>query len=137
LLRVEGEPAAYAPLVAAAAAEGQRIGWLELAGEPALPEPLAAALAAGLERAVAVGHGRTVAARRRRGPAVLRELLRQQFLGCVAVLVRGEASAPRLAVDGDRWRVEAAGSPPRDLDTAALVAALRQPRPFPPAEPIT
>jgi hypothetical protein len=86
---------------------------------------------------VVAGPGATVAARARRGPALLRELLRQQFLGCAAVLVRGEVDAPRLAALDEGWRVEVADAPPRTLDTAALVAALRQPRPFAPAEPIT
>jgi hypothetical protein len=102
-----------------------------------VPEPLAAALAAGADRAVAVGPRATVSARARRGPAALRELLRQQFLGCAAVLVRGEVEAPRLLRTEEAWRVEVAHAAPRRFDTAALVAALRQPRPFAPAEPLT
>jgi hypothetical protein len=138
LFRVEAEAAAFAPLLLAASADGLRIGWLELAAPPALPEPLQAAIEAGGARAVAVAGGWTLAARPLRGAPRLRELLRQQFLGCVAVLVRGVAEAPVLAPAGDgAWLVGTADGEQRRLATEQLVAALRQPRPFPPAEPVT
>jgi hypothetical protein len=139
LLRVAEEAQAFAPLLLAAAADGMRVGWLELAEPPALPEPLRAALLAGSARAVAVAEPWTLAARPRRGAPGLRELVRQQFLGCVAVLVRGEVDAPRLAPagDGSGWHVTVGEEAARRLDTAQLVAALRQPRPFAPAEPMT
>lgn len=139
LLRVEADARAFAPLLLVAGAEGLRVGWLELAEPPALPEPLREALLAGSARAVAVAEAWTLAARPRRGAPRLRELLRQQFLGCTAVLVRGAAvEAPLLAPQPDGgWVVAAGEGGERRLDTAALVAALRQPRPFPPAEPMT
>jgi hypothetical protein len=137
LLRVDAEPSAFAPLLSAAAAAGLRIGWLDLRGEASPPPSLAAALAAGGDRAVAVGEGCTVVARARRGPALLRELVRQQFLGCVAVLVRGGVEAPRLAPLGEGWVVEVPGGPTRTLDGPSLVAALGEPRPFAPSEPMT
>ena len=96
------------------------------------------ALAAGSERAVAVGESWTLAARARRGPARLRELLRQQFLGCTLVLVRGDADAPALASTGDGgWRITIPGGAERRLALEQLIAALREPRPFAPAEPVT
>ncbi len=140
LLQVVEEPQAFAPLLLAAAADGMRVGWLELAAPPALPEPLRAALLAGSSRAVAVAESWTLAARPRRGAPRLRELVRQQYLGCVAVLVRGDVAAPRLAPAGDGsgcWHVTVGEQAARRLDTAQLVAALRQPRPFAPAEPMT
>ena len=138
LLRVAGEPHEYAALLRAAAEAGMRVGWLELQ-EPALPpEGLRAALDAGSDRAVAVGEGWTVTARPRKGAARLRELMRQQFLGCTLVLVHGEADAPWLAPVGeDAWRVTIPGGGERRLTLEQLVAALREPRPFAPAEPIT
>lgn len=142
VLRVEEDPAVFGPLLAAAAAAGLRVGWLELAAPPAPPEELRRALLAGGERAVAVGEGWSVSVRARRGPPRLRELLRAQFAGCAAVLVRGElgvmagVEAPRLApIAEGTWSVRA-GERERRLDAAALVAALREPRPFPPAEPV-
>ena len=137
LLRVEAEPRAFAPLLLAAGAAGLRVGWLELVDPPALPEPLRAALAAGSARAVAAAEPWTLAARPRRGAPRLRELVRQQFLGCVAVLVRGSVAAPLLApLDDGAWSLRGDDGE-RRLDSGQLVAALRQPRPFPPFEPLT
>src|SRR5688500_124252 len=82
LLRVAEEAHVFQPLLAAAVDAGLRVGWLELQAPPPPPEGLRDALAAGSERAVAVGESWTLAARARKGPARLRELLRQQFLGC-------------------------------------------------------
>src|SRR5581483_3598750 len=101
LLRVEDGPQAFAPLLAAATAAGARVGWLELAAiahldEPSLPEPLASVLAAGGERAVVIGATFSLSARRRKGSPVLRDVLRQQFLGCALVLARGDVEAPLL-----------------------------------------
>lgn len=135
LLRVSVEPSAFAPLVAAARAAGARVGWLELppaapAPPPATPSSLEEAAAAGVLRAVAVGEGRTVAVKPLAGPPVLRDLLREHFLGCALVLVRGELEAPLLTPDGDAWRLEPPGQPPRRLTTQELVARLRRPRPW-------
>jgi hypothetical protein len=137
LLRVEAEPAAFAPLFAATEAIGLRVGWLEFGAGEEPPAPLAAALAAGGDRAVSVAERATVAVRRRRGPAALRELLRQQFLGCELVLVRGEVDAPRLSVDGDALRVATADGAERRWAPDQLAAALRRPQPFAPATPAT
>lgn len=138
LLRVAEEAHVFAPLLRAAAAAGMRVGWLELGAPPQPPEILRSALEAGGERAVAVGDGWTVTARPRKGAARLRELMRQQFLGCTLVLVHGEADAPALAPAEDGvWRVSIPGGNERRLTLDQLVAALREPRPFAPAEPVT
>ena len=138
LLRVAEEAEVYRPLLVAAGEAGLRVGWLELQAPPPPPPTLSGALAAGSERAVAVGESWTLAARARKGPARLRELLRQQFLGCTLVLVRGEADAPLLvAADDGMWHVTIPGGSERRYGTDQLAAALREPRPFAPAEPVT
>jgi hypothetical protein len=138
LLRVAEEARVYEPLLRAAAAAGLRVGWLELQTPAPPPAEVRAALDAGSERAVTVGESWTLAARLRKGPARVRELLRQQFLGCTLVLVRGEAEAPLLVPAGDdAWRVTIPGGKERRLTVDQLVAALREPRPFAPAEPVT
>ena len=140
LLRVEGAPDVYAPLLAAAAAAGMRVGWLELQDAPPAPPLLQNVLQAGSDRVVAIGESWTLAARPRKGPARLRELLRQQFLGCALVLVRGnvDTPAPTLSANDDgSWRVTISDAVERRLTTEQLVAALREPRPFAPLEPVT
>lgn len=136
LLRVEEEPQRYAPLIAAARAEGLRVGWLDLGAPPSpVPDPLEAAAGLGVLRAVSVGEGRTVAVKPLQGAPVLKDLLREHFRGCVLVLVRGEAAAPLLTAHDEGWTVT-----PRDLaaqryDTAALVSALRGPHSWAPPRP--
>jgi hypothetical protein len=131
LLRVDDPPDRFAPLIAAARAEGLRVGWLELTNsEDAVdvPEILAPAAGLGVLRAVAVGGGRTVAVKPLRGAPVLKDLLREHFLGCALVLIRGEVDAPRLAPDGEAWRVESPGEAARAYGTGQLVGALRSPK---------
>ena len=157
LLRADGPPELYAPLFRAARAEGLRLGWLDAAAgvevfasaEGALPEDrgalrsapppapvperLEAAAALGALRAVAVGGGRSVAVKPLRGTAVLRDLLREHFRGCAAVLVAGAgapADAPVLAADGDGWTVRPAGAAAVRLGAEELVRRLRKPRPW-------
>ena len=139
LLRVEEGPERFAALVAAARAESMRVGWLELATAGPAPESLEAAAALGCLRAVAVGEGRAVAVKPIAGPPVLRDLLREHFLGCTLVLVRGGAGeapvqntvdAPLLAPEGDAWILTPPSTPPRKLTTPELVAALRKPHPW-------
>jgi hypothetical protein len=131
LLRVEEGAERFAALVAACRAEGIRVGWLELgaAGEP--PATLEAAAALGCLRAVAVGEGRAVAVKPIAGPPVLRDLLREHFLGCTLVLLRGTVEAPALAPDGDAWTLTPPASPARRLTTPELFALLRKPRILP------
>lgn len=134
LLRVEQGAAEYAPLFAAARSIGLRIGWLEL-GEPApgpVPPSLEAAAGEGALRAVAVGGGRTVAVKPRKGAPVLRDLLREHFRGCSLVLVHGDSpDVPGLSREGEVFRV-ASGAVVRTFDATRLAEALRRPRPFEP-----
>ncbi|HEX2163937.1 MAG TPA: hypothetical protein VHM02_08310, partial [Thermoanaerobaculia bacterium] len=140
LLRATAAPDSFAPLAAAMAALGLRLGWLELAAAPPAPLPAgpAAALGLGVLRAVAVGPGLTVAAKPLRGAPVLRDLLREHFLGCRLVLIAGEAAPeelPAIEPDGGedggedgRYRLVAGGGEAaRRLTAAALAARLRRP----------
>jgi hypothetical protein len=127
LVAVDDEPAAFASLFEAARAAGVRIGWLDLREGAGAPAPGAPAVESGAAKSVTVGAGRVVSVKRVAGPSVLRDLLREHFLGCGIVLVRGAAAEPRLARDGDGFRLAAAGSE-RRLDAARLVAELSRPR---------
>lgn len=146
LARVEAPPEAFAPLVAAARALGLRAGWLDLGLEVEPGAPLAAAADLGVLRAVAVGTGctglgRTVAVKPLAGAPVLKDLLREHFLGCALVLVRGasEASDPLLATAArltpvaEGFRLEGAAPSPvaLTLTAEALASRLRRPRLLP------
>jgi hypothetical protein len=150
LLRVDEPPERYAPLFAAARAEGLRLGWLDLAASsPAplpvpLPAPLETAAGLGALRAVAVAGDRSVAVKPLKGAPVLRDLLREHFRGCVLVLVRGEGLSPLSSLSsdiavlqeaGEGWSVTAPGEAARAFTTADLAAALRRPRPWGPPLP--
>lgn len=131
LLAVRQGPEAFAPLVAAAAAEKLRCGWLDLlAAAPDPPPALAGAAGLDLLRSVAVGPGCAVALKPLRGAPVLRDLLREHFLGCALVLVRGGQPLPALTPAGDLWRLDLPGGQTQTLDLPTLVARLRRPRPF-------
>lgn len=109
LFFVSAPAADFAPFVAAARALGLRVGWLELA-PPAPPPALALALDAGCGKAVSLGPGGSVAAKRLGGPPVWQDVLREHFAGHAAVLVAGEglalpAGTPRLEVSDGRYRV--------------------------------
>jgi len=140
LLRIELGPATFLPLFAAAHGLKLRLGWLELGGavEP-LPASLDAAAALGALRAVAVGEGKAVAVKPRRGAPILKDLLREHFSGCALVLVDGgEEAAPGLPLlrphegEGEPlWRIVLPGNPEeRRFTSAALAAALGKPRPW-------
>ena len=96
---------------------------------PPSPEIWRAAAGLGTLRAVAAGGGRAVAVKPLRGEPVLGDLLREHFRGCALVLVRGEAAAPLLQLDGERWTVTVPGEAARAFATADLAEALRSPRP--------
>lgn len=130
LLRVEDAPESFSALVSAARAENLRIGWLELAETLPLPETLQTAADQGVLRAVSVGGGRTVAVKPLRGAPVLKDLLREHFLGSVLVLVRGDIDAPRLRADGEGWRMAVPGEAEQALTMDQLLAKLRSPLPL-------
>ena len=130
LLGVDEGPESFAALVAAARRLGLRVGWLDLARRPEVPAALGSAVAAGAFRAVAATDGGTVSVKRVPAGPRLDDLLREHFLGCRLVLVRGEGPAARLEARGDGWRIrrrpEGAGRP-LDLSTAELARRLRRP----------
>jgi hypothetical protein len=131
LLRVVDAPDRFASLIEAARGLDLRIGWLDLdGGTVPVPELLAGAAALGVLRAVAVGAGRAVAVKPLRGAPVLKDLLREHFLGCALVLVRGEVDAPSLRSEDGGWIVAPSGGAPRRFSAEELAAALRQPRPW-------
>lgn len=144
MLRYDGEPSALAGLFAAVRAEGLRAGWLELGagamGSSAQGPDVGSAVEAGAFRAAAVAAGRVVSVKAIAGPPVLRDLLREHFLGCALVVVRpGRAASgfeadlgevPVLEAVEGRLRVTAPGQAALDLAPADLAARLRRPRPW-------
>lgn len=139
LLRTTAEPEAAADLLAAGRQAGLRAGWLDLAGAPPGAGPLDRAAGAGALRAVAVGEGRSVAVKTFTGPPVLRDLLRQHFLGCAFVLVRppdgpapppvtGVGDLPLLEPVEGGWRLSPADGTAARLSTPELVARLQSPQ---------
>lgn len=133
LLQVMFAAPAYRELIELANEHDLRVGWLELESDPEPPVFLDAAAAEGVMRAVAVGGGRSVAVKPIRGPAVLDDLLREHFLGCALVLVRGGVAtidAPMLSREGDAeqvfWKVASGPA----MTSAELVGRLRRPRPW-------
>ena len=127
-------PGAAAPPEAARSTAAPPAGAARLAPPPApVPERLEAAAGLGALRAVAVGGGRSVAVKPLRGAPVLRDLLREHFRGCAAVLVAGggaPADAPALAADGESWTVRSPGAAALRLGAEELVRRLRRPRPW-------
>lgn len=127
LIGVEGEVAAFESLFAAARERRLRFGWLELDASACLPPEWAAPLVAGAFRAVAASGGETVSVKKRKGPAILRDLLRENFLGADAVLVKGADLFPRLRLEGATWRFAESPQRERGMDLEQLLARLRKP----------
>jgi hypothetical protein len=133
LLRVTLAPDRFASLIEAARALKLRIGWLDWSATPGqcpAPSGLEVAADLGVLRAVSVQEGRTVSVKPLRGRPVLKDLLREHFLGCALVLVRGDVDAPALEPDDDGWRIQLPENASRRLTTADLSEALRKPRPW-------
>jgi len=128
-----------APGETSSAARHETAGETGRATPPApVPERLESAAALGALRAVGVGGGRSVAVKPLRGAPVLRDLLREHFRGCAAVLVAGDgapAEIPFLVADGDAWTVRTSGAAGLRLGAAELVRRLRRPRPWGAAGP--
>lgn len=129
LLAVDQGPDAFAALFEAAREAGERVGWLDLSEEVAspLPSELASAAELGAMRAVHAGGGRTVVVKPVAGAAVLRDLVREHFLGCTLLLVRGLAGWPRLEPDGASFLLRSTSDRHRRLGAAELVAEIRRP----------
>ncbi|QQR73612.1 MAG: hypothetical protein IPJ17_19395 [Holophagales bacterium] len=130
LFAVDEEPQAFAPLWAAAAAAGLRLGWLELGEPDPVSARLEAAAEAGAMRAVRAGNRRVATVKPMRGAPVLRDLLREHFAGCAGVLICGSDLSPRLAPCGESWSLRSsAASAAREVSADGFVALLRRPRP--------
>jgi hypothetical protein len=128
LVAVDQGPESFAPLFAAAHAQGVRVGWLDLGAAAEPPAALAAAALAGAAKAVAAAPGRVVVLKPTKGAAVLRDLLREHFLGYAIVLVRGHTGRPRLELDAEGARLELAADRSRRLPLDELLRELARPR---------
>lgn len=128
LLAVDGPAEAYASLFTAAQAAGLRIGWLVMNAPVEPPPPLQAPPLLAAFRAVAVGNGRSLAMKPMKGEAVLRDLLREHFLGADVVLVAGLELFPRLTARGDGpWNLVESATASRTYTTEELLVRLRKP----------
>ncbi len=128
LLAVDGPAEEFAPLFAAAKAAGLRVGWLALNASVDPPPPLQAPPLLEAFRAVAVGDSRSVAVKPMKGKAVLRDLLREHFLGADVVLVAGLELFPRLTARGEGpWKLEESATASRLYSTDELLVRLRKP----------
>ncbi len=128
LISVDRPAEEFAPLFAAAKAAGLRVGWLALNVSVDPPAPLQAPPLLQAFRAVAVGDGRSVAMKPMKGKAVLRDLLREYFLGADVVLVAGLELFPRLAARGEGpWKLEESAAASRSYSTEELLVRLRKP----------
>jgi hypothetical protein len=127
LVAVDADAAAFAALFAAAVKRRERLGWLELGATVEAPPALAEAAAAGAFKSVVAGDGSVVTVKRVAGRPVLRDLLREHFLGCAAVLVRGHEGRPRLSVAGKKFRFEPLAGRTLDLGADELLDELMRP----------
>jgi hypothetical protein len=128
LLSVSGTPLDFEPLFAEAAARKLRVGWLEFDGVAEPPPTWAVSPFSGVFRVALVGASATVTWKPRKGPAVLRDLIREQFLGADFVLVKGSELYPVLRRDGELWLLRESGADrERRLTLDELLARLRKP----------
>src|SRR6188768_905588 len=125
LLAVDGPAERFAPLFAAAKAAGLRVGWLVMNAKVDPPPPLQAPPLLEAFRAVAVGEGRSIAMKPMKGKAVLRDLLREHFLGADVVLVSGLELFPRLTPRGEGpWHLAESATAGRAYTTEELLVRL-------------
>ena len=124
LLCVDGPAEQFASLFAAAKAAGLRFGWLVLNAPVDPPPPLQAPPLLEAFRAVAVGDGRSIAMKPMKGKAVLRDLLREHFLGADVDQIAREGRLGDLdAVGGEQAEELALGAnrlTAEDLNDALL-----------------
>jgi hypothetical protein len=128
LIAVDRPAEEFAPLFAAAKAAGLRVGWLAMNAPFDPPPPLQAPPLVEVFRAVAVGDGRSISLKPMKGRPVLRDLLREHFLGADVVLVAGLELFPRLTARGDgRWNLVESATASRTFATEELLVRLRKP----------
>ncbi|MEM1179329.1 MAG: hypothetical protein AAGM22_13350 [Acidobacteriota bacterium] len=144
-LRVTEGSQAFAVLAAELTRRGERLGWLDWrphspAWAAASAGPLRDAVVLGVLRAVRVGEDGAVAMKPRTGPAVLADVIREYFRGCLAVLVHVEEGVPGDPETSTLPTLQTATSPPgyevafgtgrMNLSAVELCDRLRRPRPF-------
>jgi hypothetical protein len=127
LFSVSGDASDYEPLFAAARERGARVGWLELNSAAARRPAPEGPPFTGAFRTVEVNDCWTVSTKPRKGRPVLRDLLREYFLGADVVLVQGLDLFPKLSRRDDAWRVEEAAGRARTLSTSELLDRARKP----------
>ncbi len=130
LVAIDAGPGEFAGLFAAARAAAVRVGWLDLsaAAPVSVSSELEGAAGLGAMRAVAAAGGRVVSVKPVAGPPVPRDLVREHFLGCALVLVRGLDGWPRLEPAGDEYLLHTGAQRSVRRDAATLIAELRRPR---------
>ena len=105
LFAVSGDASEFETLFAAARERGAKVGWLELDADAAGRPTPAGPPFTGAFRTVEVSGRWTVSTKPRKGPAILRDLLRENFLGADVVLVRGSDLFPKLSRSDDGWQL--------------------------------
>lgn len=127
LVAVDQGPEAFAALFSAARARGVRVGWLDLAATPEPPAALGEAADAGAAKVVSAATGRVIVLKPTKGAAILRDLLREHFLGYAIVLVRGHSGRPRLEIDAAGARLDVAADRSVRLTIDDLLGELLRP----------
>jgi hypothetical protein len=127
LFSVSGDVSDYEPLFVAARERGAKVGWLELDSVAAGARTPAGLPFTGAFRTVEVNDRWTVSTKPRKGPAVLRDLLREHFLGADVVLVSGLDLFPKLSRRNEDWELEEAAGRKFRLSTEALLDRARKP----------
>ncbi len=128
LLAVDGPAERFASLLLAAKTAGVRVGWLAMNAPVDPPPPLQAPPLLEAFRAVAVGDGRSIAMKPMKGKPVLRDLLREHFLGADVVLVAGLELFPRLSArEEGLWKLEESATASRVYTSEELLVRLRKP----------
>ena len=144
LFRVDGEAQVFSELIAASKIAGLKVGWLHWAPSS---DPDAPSTQQELFRRVDVVAGRTLSEKPRSGAPIFRDVLREYFQGCVAVLVQVDGDLPStepldfpwhgLTVEDGELRVEVPNTAEQDgeskvlkLNIDEMVKRLPRPRPF-------
>jgi len=128
VVAVSGDVEGFGELISHLGDLGLRCGWLEWREPGLVDQSLGMAVDMGAFRAVAVGEERTVAVKRMKGPAVLRDVVREYFKGCAVVLVvGGPPGLPMLRAKGDGWELRGVDGEVRSLGLEALGGRLRGP----------
>ncbi len=127
VLRTTGDAADFRALFASSSALGVRVGWLDLDTEAGPPPQLEEVAELGVFRVVGVTAKRVVTVKPMHGATVLKDLLREYFVGCRLVVIRGELDAPELLAIPSGYRVRFEDGDEKDFSSDALARALLKP----------